>query len=187
MLDGFSGYNQILVKEEDQYKIAFTTKWGTMAYQKMPFGLSNAGATFQKEMDMAFRGLMYKFVLVYLDDITINSKHAADHMSHLKQIFERCREFGISLNPKKCVFAVHEGNLLGYVVSQEGITVDPERIAAILELPLPHHKKSLQSFIGKINFVRRFLPNIAELLKPLTTMLKKGSVFSWTKEGKANF
>jgi hypothetical protein len=76
---------------------------------------------------------------------------------------------------------------LGYVVSKEGITVDPERIAAILELPLPHHKKSLQSFIGKINFVRRFLPNIADLLKPLTAMLKKGSTFSWTKEGKANF
>ena len=114
-----------------------------MAYQKMPFGLSNTGATFQKAMHIAFKSLMYKFVLVYLDDITIYSKHATNHIKHLRKIFERCREFGISLNPKKCVFVVHEGKLLGYVVSKEGITVDPERIAAILELPLPHHKKSL--------------------------------------------
>ena len=84
LLDGFSRYNQILVKEEDRYKIAFTTKWGTMAYQKMPFGLSNVGATFQKAMDKAFLNLMYRFVLVYLDNITIFSKNAIDHFQHLK-------------------------------------------------------------------------------------------------------
>jgi hypothetical protein len=187
LLDGYSGYNQVLVKEKDQFKTAFTTKWGTMAYRRMPFGLSNAGTMFQKAMDMAFQNLMYKFMLVYLDDITVYSKNAADHIGHLTQIFQRCREFGISLNPKKCVFAVHEGKLLGYVVSKQGITVDPEWVAAILELPLPHHKKGLQSFIGRINFVRHFLSNIATLLKPLTAMLKKNAVFSWTREGKNSF
>ena len=148
LLDGYSGYNQILVREEDQFKTAFTTKWGTMAYKKMPFGLSNARATFQKAMDMDFDRLMYRIVLVYLDDITIFSREAKDHLKHLRHIFERCREFGISLNPKKCVFSVHEGRLLGYVVSKQGITIDPERITAILALPLPAHKKGLQSFIG---------------------------------------
>ena len=118
LLDGYLGYNQVLVKDEDQFKTAFTTKWGTMAYKRMPFGLSNAGATFQKAMDMAFHNLMYKFVLVYLDDITVYSKNATDHIGHLTQIFQRCREFGISLNPRKCVFFVHEGKLLGYVVSK---------------------------------------------------------------------
>ena len=187
LLDGYSGYNQILVREEDQFKTAFTTKWGTMAYKKMPFDLSNAGATFQKAMDMAFDKLMYKIVLVYLDDITVFSREAEDHLKHLRQIFERCREFGISLNPKKCVFSVHEGRLLGYVVSKQGITIDPERITAILALPLPAHKKGLQSFIGRINFVRRFIPDIADLLSPLTAMLRKNIPFSWTKEGKRSF
>lgn len=113
---------------------------------------------------MAFRGLMYKIVLVYLDDITVFSKEAKDHLSHLRLIFERCREFGVSVKPKKCVFVVHEGRLLGYVVSKHGITIDLERISAILALPLPAHKKGLQSFIGRINFVRTFIPDIADLL-----------------------
>lgn len=187
MLDGFSGYNQVLVKEEDQFKTAFTTKWGTMAYKRMPFGLSNASSTFQRAMDMVFKGLLYKLVLVYLDDITFFSKNATEHLSHLRQVLERCKEFGISLNPRKCIFVVHEGKLLGHIVSKEGITIDEERVRAILELPLPSHKKGLQSFIGRINFLRRFIPNIANLLKPLTSMLKKNTVFSWTKEAKLSF
>ncbi|KAH9327533.1 hypothetical protein KI387_007711, partial [Taxus chinensis] len=78
-------YNQIMVKEDDQFKTAFTTKWGTYAYRKMPFGLSNARATFQRAMDMAFKGLINKIVLIYLDDITIFSKSAVDHLFHLIQ------------------------------------------------------------------------------------------------------
>ena len=126
MLDGFSRYNQILVKEEDRYKTMFTTKWGIMAYQKMSFGFSNSSATFQKAMDKAFLTLMYRFVLVYLDDITIFSKNASNHFQHLRVIFERCREYGILLNPKKSVFSVHEGKLLGFIVSKEGVTIEPE-------------------------------------------------------------
>ena len=178
MLDGFLGYNQILTKEEDRYKKMFTTKWGTMAYQKMPFGLSNTGATFQKTMDKAFLNLMYNFVLVYLDDITVFSKNTANHFQYLRVIFERCREYGISLNPKKSVFSVHEGKLLGFIVSKEGVTIEPKRVSAILDLPLPAHKKGLQSFLGRINFIRKFIPNIAELLLPLTAMLRKGMTFS---------
>lgn len=138
-------------------------------------------------MEMAFSNLMYKFVLVYLDDITIYSKKVTDHINHLKQIFGCCKEFGISLNLKKCILSVHEGKLLGYIVSKKGITMDPECIAAILELPLPQHEKGLQSFIGHINFVRRFFPDIAALLKPLIAMLKKNTVFAWTKEAKEKF
>ncbi len=105
----------------------------------MPFRLGNVGATFQKAMDMVFRNLMYKIVLVYLDDITIFSKEAKDHIFHLKQVIERCREFGISLNPKKFVFSIHEGRLLGYIVLKHGTTIDLSRVQAILELPLPIH------------------------------------------------
>jgi len=106
----------VLVKEEDQFKTAFTTKWDTMAYRRMPFGLSNASSTFQRAMDMAFKDLLYKLVLVYLDDIMVFSKNASEHLSHLRFVFERYKEFKISLNPRKCIFTVHEGKLLGHVV-----------------------------------------------------------------------
>ena len=95
-------------------------------------------------MDIAFRGLIDHSVVVYLDDVTIFSKKREEHAFHLKQIFERCRKYGISLNPKKCIFAVIEGKLLGHVVSKKGISIDPERIKSIEEIPLPHNKKGME-------------------------------------------
>jgi hypothetical protein len=107
MIDGFSGYNQIVVNEHNKEKIAFTTPWGTFMYDKMPFGLMNAGTTFQRAMDIAFIGERDKFVVIYLDDITVFSKSdEVDHLIHLKQTFEKCRRFGLSLNPKKFHFAM---------------------------------------------------------------------------------
>ena len=134
----------MLVAEEDKLKTKFRTRWGTFAYRRIPFGLINAGATFQRSMDISFRGLIGCSVVVYLDDITIFSKKREQHAFHLKHIFERCRKYGISLNPKKCVFAVTEGKLLGHVVSKKGISIDPERIKAIKQIPLPHNKKGMQ-------------------------------------------
>ena len=99
MLDGFSVYNQILVHLEDQEKIAFTTPWGKFMYAKMPFGLMNAGATFQREMDITFSEEKDKFVVIYLDDITIFSKSDEQHLQHLEWAFLKCKKFGISINP----------------------------------------------------------------------------------------
>ena len=125
----------------------------------MPFSLINAGATFQRTMDDAFRGLINHSVVVYLDDVTVFSKNRLDHISHLRKVFERCKKFGISLNPKNSIFRVTEGILLGFVVSKEGIMIDPKRTEAISKIPFPTTKKSMQSFLGKINFVRRFVPS----------------------------
>ena len=113
--------------------------------------------------------------MVYLDDITIFSKKREEHAFHLKQIFERCRKYGISLNPKKCVFAVTEGKLLGHIVSKTRISIDPERVKAIEQIPLPHNKKGMQSFMGTTNFVRRFVPDFAQTVKPLQQMVKKNA------------
>ena len=104
---------------------------------------------------------------MYLDDITIFSKKREEHAFQLKQIFERWQKYGISLNPKKCVFAVTEGKLLGHIVSKKGISIDPERIKAIEQIPFPHNKKGMQYFMGTINFVRRFVPDFAQIVKPL--------------------
>lgn len=89
-LDGFSGYNQVLIYPDDQLKTTFKTKWGTYAYQKMPFGLINAGATFQIAMDIAFKGLVNRSVVIYLDDINVYSRKCGNHLRYLKQIFECC-------------------------------------------------------------------------------------------------
>ena len=101
MVDGFSRYNQIYMHHDDKEKTNFTTPWGTFMYDKMPFGLMNAGATFQRAMDIAFVGEKDKFVVIYLDDITVFSQSDDEHLNHLKQTFLKCRKFGLSLNPKK--------------------------------------------------------------------------------------
>jgi hypothetical protein len=162
MLDGFSGYNQVLVKREDQLKTTFTTPWGTFMYLRMPFSLMNVGSTFQREMDFSFRDLIEKIIEIYQDDLTVVSKERNVHVSHLRTIFERCRKYGISLNPKKSIFGVDKGNLLGHIVSEEGISIDPKRVESIKNIRPPTNKKSLQSFFGKINFIRRFIPNFVE-------------------------
>eukprot|EP00253_Pinus_taeda_P028415 PITA_28415 len=178
-LDGFSGYNQILVHPDDRLKTTFRTKWGTYAYQKMPFGLINAGATFQRAMDITFKGLINRTVVVYLDDITVFSKERSNHLHDLNQIFHRCKKYGISLNPKKYFFALDQVKLLGFIVSKDGIYIDPDMIKEIYEIPFPHNKKSMQSFLGQINFVKRFVPDFSQIILPLQTMIKKNSVFKW--------
>jgi hypothetical protein len=111
MIDGFSGYNHILVMPKDRENTTFTTPWGTFMYAKMPFGLMNVGATFQRAMDIAFIGEKYQFVVIYLDDITIFSRSDKEHFYHLRKVFVKCRRFGLSLNPKKSLFAMKEGKL----------------------------------------------------------------------------
>lgn len=100
MIDGFSGYNQILVDRKEREKTSFTTPWGTFMYNKIPFGLMNASTTFQREMDIAFGGEKDRFLVIYLVDITVYSRSDEDHLKHWKQFFDKCRKFGLSLNPK---------------------------------------------------------------------------------------
>jgi hypothetical protein len=99
-------------------KTTFLTKWGTFSYKCMPFGLINTRETFQRAMDVAFRGLINKCVVVYLDDVNVYSKRREDHIQHLTHIFERWRKYGIYLNPKKTIFGVEEGKLIGHIISQ---------------------------------------------------------------------
>ena len=148
-------------------------------YEKMPFGLMNEGATFQRAMDIAFVGERDRFVVIYLDDITIFSRSNEDHLVHLKQIFSKCRKYGLSLNPKNFFFVVEEGKLLGHIVSEKGICIDPSRVEAIQTINLRRNKKELQSFLGKINFLRWFVPNFVELVKHITCMLKKDAKIKW--------
>jgi hypothetical protein len=119
--------------------------------------------------------------------VTIYSKNREDHIQHLTQIFERCRKYGISLNPKKTIIGVKEGKLLGHIISQAGIHIDPEQIRAIAQLPLPHNKNAMQSFFGKINFLRKFTLEFTENIKPLQKMTHKDVEFKWDDERKSSF
>jgi hypothetical protein len=187
MIDGFSGYNQISVMPEDREKTTFTTPWGTFMYAKMPFGLMNAGATFQRAMDIAFIEEKDQFVVIYLDEITVFSKSDEEHCCHLKKKFLKCRRYGLSLNPKKYLFSMKEGKLLGHIVSAEGVRIDPSRVEAIQTLSPPRSKKEVQAFLGKINFLRRFVSNFAELVRHITAMLRKGNEVKWTTEPRESF
>jgi hypothetical protein len=187
MIDGFSGYNQIFVFPEDIEKIAFTTPWATFMYVKMPFGLMNARATFQRAMDIAFIGEKDKFVIIYLDDITVFSRSDKEHCCHLRKVFLKCRRFGLSLNPKKSLFSMKEGKLLGHIVSVDGVRIDSIRVEAIQTLSLPRSRKEFQSLLGKINFLRRSVSNFAKMVKHIAVMLKKGNEVKWTTESRESF
>lgn len=153
----------------------------------MPFRLYNVGATFQRAMYIAFHELINKIILTYLDDLTVFSKHKEDHFNHLELVFQKCLEFGFSLNPKKCIFGVSQGKLLGHVVSKEGVSIDLNHIKSIKELPLPVNKKGIQSFLGKINFISRFISDFTGIVIPIKIMLKKDLYFKWTLEAKEAF
>jgi len=129
--DGYFGYNKILVHEDDRDKTTFTTPWGTFHYAKMPFGLNNASATFQRAMDISFANEKHVFLVAYLDDLNVFSNSDEEHLYHMRIVFQRCKQYGISLNPKKSLFAMDEGKLLGHIISKEGIHIDPDRVEAI--------------------------------------------------------
>ena len=143
-MDGFSGYNKIQIKPEDQHKIAFICHWGTFTYKKMPIGLKNAGATFQQAMNFSFHDIK-AIAEPYLDDLLAHSRKRIDHPDHLRLIFERCKYYKIRFNPHKCVFCVESRRLLKFIVSHKGIQVDPLKVEAIVNLPPPCSIRQLQS------------------------------------------
>jgi hypothetical protein len=138
-------------------------------------------------MDIAFIREKDKFMVIYLDEITIFSISDKEHCCHLRKVFLKCRRFGLSLNPKKSLFAMKERKLLGHIVSTEGVRIDPSRMEEIQTLTLPRSRKEVQSFLGKVNFLRRFVSNFVELVKKITVMLRKGNAVKWTDDPREYF
>jgi hypothetical protein len=156
-------------------------------YEKMPFGLMNAGENFQRAMNISFVSERDKFVVIYLDDLTVFSKFDVEHLVHLKKTFKKCHKFGLSPNPKKSHFEMQESKILGHIVSRDGVKIDSKRIEAIYTINIPRNRKEIQSFSGKIIFLRRFIPNFAEIVNLITYMLKKYNEVKWKNEAKAAF
>ncbi|PKI35911.1 hypothetical protein CRG98_043699, partial [Punica granatum] len=181
-VDGFSGYNQIRMAEKDKLKTTFTTMWGTFCYRVIPFGLKNAGATYQRAMVILFHDMMYKEVEVYVDDMIAKSKEGEDHLVNLKRLFDRLKEYKLRLNPAKCTFGARSGKLLGFVVSECGIEVDLDKVKAIKELPPPSTVREVRGFLGRLNYIARFIANLTDKCQPLFRLLRKNAAMEWDHE-----
>jgi len=123
----------------------------------MSFGLKNARATYQRAMVTLFHDMMHKEIEVYVDDMIAKSKIEEEHIVNLQKLFERLRKFKLRLNPTKCTFGVKSGKLLGFIVSQKGIEVDPDKVRAILEMLIPQTDKEVRGFLGRLNYIARFM------------------------------
>lgn len=138
-------------------------------------------------MDIAFVGKQVKLVVVYLDDITVFYKIDEEHVLHLNLSLEKCGRYGLSLNPKKSHFTLNEGKLLVHIVAQEGVKIDPKQVKAITLIPLSRNRKEVQAFLGRINFLRWFVPNYIEKVKGITYMLKKENEVKWSSIPRDSF
>ncbi|XP_038996103.1 uncharacterized protein LOC120120555 [Hibiscus syriacus] len=178
-MDGFSGYNQIKMHPEDMEKTTFVTMWGTFCYKVMPFGLKNAGATYQRAMVTLFHDMMHQEIEVYVDDMIVKAQTENEHVENLRKLFQRLRKFRLRLNPNKCTFGVTSGKLLGFIVSRKGIEVDPDKVKAIQSLPPPRTQKEVRGFLGRLNYIARFISQLTDKCDPIFRLLRKNSPRTW--------
>ncbi|CAM8892537.1 unnamed protein product [Rhodiola kirilowii] len=178
-MDCTAGYNQIHMAPEDQDATAFRTPKGIFCYKVMPFGLKNAGATYQRAMQKIFEDMMHKMIECYVNDVVVKSKARSDHVQDLRTVFERLRKCQLKMNPLKCAFGVTSGKFLGFVVTHRGIEIDQTKIKAIQEMPEPKSLKELRGLQGRLAYIRRFISNLAGRCQPFSHLMKKDAPFVW--------
>ena len=177
-LDGYSGYFQIEILVEDQEKTTFTCPFGTYAYRRMPFGLCNALATFQRCMLSIFSDMVERIMEVYMDDITVYRGNFEECLGNLETVLHRSIEKILVPNWEKCHFMVNQGIVLGHVISNRGVEVDKAKIELISKLPSPKNVKAVRQFLGHADFYRRFMKDFSKIAKPLYKLLEKDVKFT---------
>src|SRR5664279_5342781 len=186
-LDAYSGYHQIKLNLADQIKTSFITPYRAYCYVTMPFGLKNAGATYQRCMQRCLHNQIGRNVHAYVDDVVVKTKERRTLIDDLRETFDNLRRFQMKLNPEKCVFGVPVGQLLGFLVSERGIEANPDKIAAIERMDWPRNLKDIQKFAGCLASLSRFVSRLGEKALPLYHLLKKTDKFAWTREADAAF
>jgi hypothetical protein len=172
-MDAFSGYNQIHMNEIDQEKTSFITDRGLYCYKMMPFGLKNAGATYQMLVNKMFRDQIGRNVEVYVDDMLVKSIRTASHIADLRETFETLRSHKMKLNLAKYAFGVSSGKFLGFMVSQRGIEANPEKVNAVLGMQSPQTTKQLQQLTGRIAALNRFISRSTDKCLTFFKILRK--------------
>ncbi|GJR30783.1 reverse transcriptase domain-containing protein, partial [Tanacetum coccineum] len=176
--------------KEDVEKTTFITSQGIFCYSKLPFGLKNVGATYQRLVDKAFQKQIGRNLEVYVDDLVIKNRTEQEVIRDIKEAFKTLREINMKLNPKKCTFGIREGTFLGYKVNADGLKVCPDKVEAVLSLPSPKCLKDVQRLNGKLASLNRFLSKSAKKSLPFFKTLKnctKKSDFQWTAEAEMAF
>ncbi|KAJ9565994.1 LOW QUALITY PROTEIN: hypothetical protein OSB04_001960 [Centaurea solstitialis] len=186
-LDGYSGYNQIAIAPDDQEKTTFTCPYGTFAFRRMPFGLCNAPATFQRCMMSIFSDMLENSMEVFMDDFSVYGTSYDDCLQNLEKILKRCEETDLVLNWEKCHFMVKEGIVLGHLISKRGIEVDRAKLEVIEKLPEPTTVKGIRSFLGHAGFYRRFIKDFSKISKPLCLLLQQDHAFDFNEECRVAF
>jgi hypothetical protein len=170
------------MKESDQLATSFINPFGMYCYIMMPFGLRNAGATYQRCMQHVFGDHIGRTIEAYVDDIVVKTRKADDLVNDLHVAFDCLRANGVKLNPEKCIFGVPRGMLLGYIVSQWGIEPNPEKVTALERMGPIRDLKGVQKMLGCLAALSRFISRLNEKGLPLYRLLKKHERFSWTVE-----
>lgn len=181
-LDGYSGFFQIPIHPNDQEKTTFTCPYGTFAYRRMPFGLCNAPATFQRCMTSIFSDLIEEMVEVFMDDFSVYGPSFSSCLLNLCRVLKRCEETNLVLNWEKCNFMVQEGIVLGHKISERGIEVDQAKIGVMVQLQPPKTVKDIRSFLGHAGFYRRFIKDFSKIARPLTRLLCKETEFLFDED-----
>ena len=176
-MDAFSGYNQISMDPDDQENTSFVTRQGTYCYRVMPFGLKNAGATFQRLVNRMFQKQIGTSMEVYIDDMLVKSTTAELHIAHLAEAFQILKKYNMKLNPAKCAFGVSAGKFLGFIVNNRGIEANPNKIKDVIDMPPPSNIKEVQLLMGRIAALSRFVSKASDKCQPFFQVLKKA--FQW--------
>ena len=186
-LDLLSGYWQVPLDPEAQEKAAFVTRSGLWNWKVLPFGLTSAPATFERLMEMVLRGLHWKTLLIYLDDVIVFSHSLEDHCARLAEVFSRLRTARLKLKPSKCELFQTKVNYLGHVVSSRGVSTDPQKVKAVQEWPKPQCLTQLKAFLGTVGYYRRYIPDYATVAKPLNQLTSKKFSQEWNEQCDAAF
>ena len=182
-----SSYHQLPMHPESTDKTTFITHRGAYRFRTMPFGLCNAGATFQRLMDLVLTGLNFEICLVYLDDIVLFSTTPEEHLGRLTQVLERLKQANLKLKPSKCRLMQKQVEFLGHVISGDGIATDPEKTRLVEEWPEPTNIKQLRGYLGLTGYYRRFVRDYAKIAAPLHRLTRKDQPFVWTDDCQAAF